>query len=342
MNRNELTLILKLLCHTKGISGDEFHPALMACKILQDHTHNAHFSHGNVVGTFGSTDANAPHVLLDAHIDQVGMIVTSVTDDGFVTVGNVGGIDRRLLPAQRVFIHTEKVDFDVPGIICNMPPHLTDGSEKVSKFEEIRVDTGYPPEELKKLIRPGDSVYFDGVTGGLPGGYFSSPALDDRCGIAAIVYALDLLKGETLPCRVTVQFSTEEEVGERGACIGCYAANPDIALAVDVSFAGDGKRSETGVMGKGPMIGFSPSLSREVSQDLKAAAKAEHIPWQYEVMNGTTGTNADRFSVCRGGVKAGTVSIPLRYMHTPAEVIDLEDVELAGKLIAAYLRRCGT
>ncbi|MBR2088435.1 MAG: M42 family peptidase, partial [Oscillospiraceae bacterium] len=101
------------------------------------------------------------------------------------------------------------------------------------------------------------------------------------------------------------------------------------------------KRSETGKMGAGAMIGYSPSLSREVSHALRNAAEAEEIPWQYEVMNGTTGTNADRFSVCREGVKACTVSIPLRYMHTPQEVIDIADVELTGKLLAAYLRRCG-
>ena len=184
-------------------------------------------------------------------------------------------------------------------------------------------------------------MYFDLFAEKLPGGYFAASALDDRCGIAAILYALDLLKNEQIPCRVTVQFSTEEEVGERGACIGCFAADPDIALAVDVSFAGDGKRSETGVMGKGAMIGVSPSLSYDISLALQSAADHEQIPWQYEVMNGTTGTNADRFSVCREGVKACTVSIPLRYMHTPAEVIDLNDVENTGKLIAAYLRRCG-
>ena len=211
----------------------------------------------------------------------------------------------------------------------------------MQKIEEVRIDTGYGADELRELVHPGDSVYFDGVTGMLPGGRFTSPALDDRCGVAAILYALDILKNEEIPCKVTIQFSTEEEVGERGAAIGCFAANPDIALAVDVSFAGDGKRHETGKFGAGAMIGLSPSLSREVTDDLHRAAMAEDIPVQYEVMNGTTGTNADRFSVCREGVRACTVSIPLDYMHTPAEVIDLDDVELTGRLLAAYLRRCG-
>ncbi len=331
-------MMMLSLCIRPGLSGDESAAAEAALFALKEYCPDAHISHGNVIGTFGSTDENAPHVLLDAHLDQVGLIVTSVTDDGFVTVGNVGGLDRRLFPVQRVFIHGKK---RIPGIICALPPHLTNGDEKVQKMEEVRIDTGYPADELRELVHPGDSVYFDGTAQELPGGCVTAPALDDRCGIAAILCALDLLQNEEIPCRVTVQFSTEEEVGERGACIGCFAANPDIAIAVDVSFAGDGKRSETGVMGKGAMIGVSPSLSHEVSLKLQSAAESEQIPWQYEVMNGTTGTNADRFSICREGVKACTVSIPLRYMHTPQEVIDPADVELTGKLLAAYLRRCG-
>lgn len=338
MNRNELTAMLKTLCGSKGVSGDEQDAASCACGMLREYAGNAHISHGNVIGTLGSTKENAPHVLLDAHLDQVGLIVTSVTEDGFLTVGNIGGLDRRLFPAQRVWVHGERA---IPGILCTMPPHLMDGGEKVQKIEEVRIDTGFPTDELKTLVHAGDSVYFDGTAAELPGGYFTAPALDDRCGIAAILCALDILKNEEIPCKVTVMFSAEEEVGERGAAIGCFAANPDIALAVDVSFAGDGRLSETGRMGGGAMIGFSPSLSREVSRDLQEAAESGGIPWQYEVMSGTTGTNADRFSVCREGVKACTVSIPLRYMHTPAEVIDLADVEYTGELIAAYLRRCG-
>lgn len=337
MTREALTETLTALCTARGISGDEKIAAHSALCCLKAYCPDAHISHGNVVGTFGSTDEAAPHVLLDAHIDQVGLIVTSVTDDGFVTVGNVGGLDRRLFPVQRVWIYGKRV---LPGIICALPPHLTHGGEKVQQIEEVRIDTGFSADELRGIVQPGDSVYFDGVTAEI-GGKFTSPALDDRCGVAAILYALDELSDEELPCKVTVQFSTEEEVGERGAAIGCFAANPDIALAVDVSFAGDKKLSKTGKMGWGAMIGFSPSLSREISDALTDAAHDNDIPYQVEVMAGTTGTNADRFSVCREGVKACTVSIPLDYMHTPCEVIDLTDVELTGKLLAAYLRRCG-
>lgn len=339
MKAQILADMLTALCGVTGISGNETNAALTALEFLKLYCPDAHISHGNVIGTCGSTEPDAPHVLLDAHIDQIGMIVTSITDDGFVTVGNIGGIDRRLLPAQRVQLHGRKL---LNGVICAMPPHLTSGDEKVQKFEEIRIDTGYDADTLRTLLAPGDSVTFAGCIARLQGDRFTAPALDDRCGVAAILCALHQLKDEALPCRVTVMFSTQEEVGERGAKIGCYAIDPDIALAVDVSFAqnlGDSE-AKTGKMGGGAMIGFAPSLSRTVSRALCEAADAEQIPWQYEVMEGTTGTNADQFSVCRSGVKACTVSIPLRYMHTPAEIISLADVRLTGDLLAAYLRRC--
>lgn len=337
MTRPALEALLTALCTAQGISGDETAAAEAACARLRDYCPDARIEKGNVVGSFGSQAPDAPHVLLDAHIDQVGLIVTDVTDDGFVTAGNIGGLDRRILPDQHVKIYGTK---PIDGILSCLPPHLTNGDEKVMTYETLRIDTGYPADELRQIVRPGDSILFCGVTSALPQGRFTSPALDDRCGVASILYALDLLQDEALACKVTVLFSTQEEVGERGAAIGCFTADPDIALAVDVSFAGDGKLHKTGVMGEGPMIGYSPSLSRDVSDDLTDAGREDGIPYQIEVMPGTTGTNADRFSICRGGVEACTVSIPLRYMHTPVEVIDLADVEATGQLLAAYLRRC--
>ena len=174
----------------------------------------------------------------------------------------------------------------------------------------------------------------------MAGGYVTSPSLDDRCGMAAILCAMEELQGQALPCSLSVLFSTQEELGERGAKIGAYTIAPDIALAVDVTFGDAGEK--VGVCGKGPLIGISPSLSRDVSDALIAAADAAQIPWQPEVMAGTTGTNADRFAVTRGGVRAGTVSIPLCHMHTPVEKIRTEDVALTGKLLAAYVRGCAS
>ena len=155
-----------------------------------------------------------------------------------------------------------------------------------------------------------------------------------------MLYALELLRDKELAYNVAVVFSSQEEVGERGAKTGAFEVDPDIALAVDVSFAyaiGEDE-SKCGYLGKGPMIGISPSLSREISDGLFAAARKADIPYQTEVMSGLTSTNADRYSVNRCGAKACTVSIPLRNMHTPVEVIDLADVELTAKLLAEFIK----
>ncbi len=325
------------LSEISGTSGSESKAAQLALGMLREYCPDAEIINGNVTGKFGVHREGLPSLLLDAHIDQIGFAVTYITDDGFIKVGNIGGIDRRLLPAQPVVVHGSR---DIKGVICSVPPHLTSGGSEVLEMDDVAIDTGLTKEELEKLVSLGDSVTFNVTCRDLIGSRITGGALDDRCGVASILYALELLKGSDLAYNVTVLFSTQEEVGERGAKIGAFEIDPDIALAVDVSFAyaiGE-EESKCGYLGKGPMIGISPSLSREISDELINTAKSDDIPYQIEVMSGLTGTNADRFSVNRCGAKACTVSIPLRNMHTPVEVIDLTDVEQTAKLLAAYIR----
>lgn len=331
--------LLSALTAPAGVSGSEMQIAKLAKTMLEPYCDTVEMVQGNVCGTLGGRRRERPHVLLDAHMDQIGFLVTAITEDGFVRVGNAGGLDYRLMPAQRVMLHGKK---EIPGVICCVPPHLQGGEEHVLSVTELAIDTGYSKEELERWVALGDSISFDMPLRELRGGRVAGASLDDRCGMAAILYAMELVQDESLPCSVSVLFSTQEELGERGAKIGAYTIAPDIALAVDVSFAlGHGDDPvKCGKLGGGPMIGISPSLSRDVYDALIAAAAEEQIPWQPEVMAGTTGTNADRFSVTRGGVRAGTVSIPLRYMHTPSELIQISDVEQTGRLLAAYLRGC--
>jgi endoglucanase len=325
------------LSEISGTSGSESKAAQLALGMLREYCPDAEIINGNVTGKFGVHREGLPSLLLDAHIDQIGFAVNYITDDGFIKVGNIGGIDRRLLPAQPVVVHGSR---DIKGVICSVPPHLTSGGSEVLEMDDVAIDTGLTKEELEKLVSLGDSVTFDVTCRDLIGSRITGGALDDRCGVASILYALELLKDSDLAYNVTVLFSTQEEVGERGAKIGAFEIDPDIALAVDVSFAyaiGE-EESKCGYLGKGPMIGISPSLSRKISDELINTAKSADIPYQIEVMSGLTGTNADRFSVNRCGAKACTVSIPLRNMHTPVEVIDLTDVEQTAKLLAAYIR----
>ncbi|MGN0630666.1 MAG: M42 family peptidase [Ruminococcus sp.] len=333
----DLRNILKTLSESAGVSGNESSAGETALELLKKYCPDAYTNNmGSVVGTINSSCENAPHILLDAHLDQVGFIVTAITDEGFVKVGSVGGLDMRIMPAQNVSLHGTKT---ISGVIASIPPHLSGGDRKVSEVTDLLIDTGYTKEELSAIISLGDRVTFDTPFLQLAGENIAAHSMDDRCGIAAVLYALELIDTENLPCKLSVLFSSQEEVGECGAETAAYSLNPDIAVAVDVTFAmGHGDDPvKCGKLGMGPMIGISPTLSAEVSRSLMNTAKEKDIPWQTEVMNGTTGTNADRFSVSRGGVKSCTLSVPLRYMHTPSEVISIEDVRNTGKLLAEWI-----
>lgn len=323
------------LADARGVSGDETAAAELALSMLKSYTDDCFIKNGNVIGRLGCKGAK-PHILLDAHIDQIGFTVTHITDDGFLKIAGCGGIDRRLLLAQQVTVLGSK---PLDGVICAIPPHLETDESKVPEMEDICVDVGLSKARAEEMISLGDKIVFSSRCEKLQGDRVTGAALDDRCGVAVILRSLELVKDKALQCELTVMFSTQEEVGERGAKIGAFDIEPDIAIAVDVSFAltSDDSELKCGKMGGGCMIGFSPVLDRELSQRFKAVAEKNDLPYQIEVMSGTTGTNADRFSVNKSGVKAVTLSIPLKYMHTPVEVISLSDVENTAQLIAAYI-----
>lgn len=331
----DLEKSIRSLADARGVSGDETDAAELALSMLKSYTDDCFIKNGNVIGRIGCKGAK-PHILLDAHIDQIGFTVTHITDDGFLKIVGCGGIDRRLLLAQQVTVLGSK---PLDGVICAIPPHLETDESKVPEIEDICVDVGLSKARAEEMISLGDKIVFSSRCEKLQGDRITGAALDDRCGVAAILRALELVKDEALQCELTVMFSTQEEVGERGAKIGAFDIEPDIAIAVDVSFALTAGDSEVkcGTIDGGCMIGFSPVLDRGLSKRFKAVAEKNDLPYQIEVMSGTTGTNADRFSVNKNGVKAVTLSIPLKYMHTPVEVISLSDVENTAQLIAAYI-----
>lgn len=327
------------LADAYGVSGDENSAAELALSYLKEYTSDCYIKNGSVFGNFGKREEGKKHTLIDAHIDQIGFVVTYITDDGFLKISNCGGIDRRLLLAQQVIVLGKE---NVRGVICSIPPHLEKGSDesKVPELSDICIDVGMTKEQAEKVISLGDKIVFSQHCADLLGDRITGAALDDRCGVAAVLRVVDILKNEKPSCSYTVLFSTQEEVGERGAKIGVYDVDPDIAIAVDVSFAltADDSELKCGRMGKGCMIGIAPTLDRELSKEMMRIAEKNGLSYQTEVMSGETGTNADRFSVNAGGVKAVTLSVPLKYMHTPVEVISLSDVENTAQLIAAYIK----
>lgn len=323
------------LADARGVSGDETNAAELALSMLKGYTDDCFVKNGNVIGRLGCKGSKL-HILIDAHIDQIGFTVTHITDDGFLKIAGCGGIDRRLLLAQPVTVLAKE---PLEGVICAIPPHLETDESKVPEMEDICVDVGLTKARAEELISLGDKIVFASRCVKLQGDRITGAALDDRCGVAAILRALELVKDKALHSEITVMFSAQEEVGERGAKIGAFDIEPDIAIAVDVSFAltADDSEVKCGKLGGGCMIGYSPVLDRGLSQTFKEIAEKRGLTYQIEVMSGTTGTNADRFSVNKGGARAVTLSIPLKYMHTPVEVISLSDVENTAQLIAAYI-----
>lgn len=324
------------LCQAQGLPGREEAAAHEIKLILEEMGLTPESdAMGNVWATFGQ---GKEHLLLDAHLDQIGLLVTGFEKGGFLRVGKSGGIDRRVLLGSPVVIHGRKT---LRGIVCCMPPHLTKGGEdEVPELEDMAIDTGLSDDELEKTVQLGDSVTFWAPITQLSGTRVTGAALDDRTGCAVLLRCAQLLKGQDMPRKVTVLFSSREEVGSQGAQTAAFRLQPDACIAVDVTFATQPGVSdkEGGKLGGGPMVGLSPVLSRRMAQKLFDLAKREQISVQTEVMEGRTGTTADSILTTRQGVPCCLLSIPQRSMHTPAEVCDLQDMEQAAQLLAAYAK----
>lgn len=324
------------LCSADGVSGEELSAADVAYKELTRFTDSAYVDgFGNVFAKIDNKKDKT--VLIDAHIDQVGFIVTYITADGFLKFSPVGGIDKRLLPAARVEILS--ASGRLPGVITSVPPHLSADSDKAPSYDELYIDAGLSFDEAKKLVPLGCRILFKGEPIELCGDRISSKALDDRAGVAVVLRALELA-GDLSEYNIDIAFSCQEETGESGAKMLSFRSECDLAIAVDVSFAvskGEDNK-KCGEMGKGAMIGIAPSLSKAFSDSLIKLAEEKDIPYQLEVMGGETGTDADAIGVSKGGVKTVTVSIPLKYMHTPVEVIELSDIENTAVLISEFLK----
>lgn len=330
-----------------GVAGQEGEAAEYGRELLKPFGKTRVTPLGSVVCTVSEANENAPHILLDAHIDEIGLVVTYIEEQGFLRVAAVGGIDRRLLLAAPVTVFGAET---IPGVICSIPPHLNkekDGG-KNKKVDEIYIDIGAASrEEAEKLVKPGARAVLDSKPRQLLNGIVTGKAIDDRAGCVSLLKALELLALEQKPlnCGLTVLFSAMEEVGDSpGAKTAAFEIAPTHALAVDVSFAytPDARREKCGDLKKGPMIGFAPILEHHISEKLCALAEEKGIPHQREVMGGATGTNADAIAVSRGGVKTALLSIPQKYMHTPIEAVAAEDVENTARLIAAYVRDLDT
>lgn len=332
----ELKEYLRRLCAAPGVNG-QAQAAETAAELLRPLTDEVTVDPlGSVIARRYCADHTAPTLLLEAHIDQVGFVVTGVDEKGFVRVAPCGGVDRRALPAAEAVVYGDK---PYRGVFCSVPPHLATEST-LPEIEAMGLDIGLTPAEAKKAVKPGDRAVFAPTFSEMGPHRVCAPALDNRAGCAAILYALEQLKDIALPCHLAVVFASKEEVGGHGALAAAFGTAPHAAVVTDVSFAvtPDADAAKCGRLGGGAMLGYAPLLDSALIARLEGLAEEFSISTQPEVMGRTTGTDADKISVTRAGVPTALLSIPLRYMHTPTEVVDLRDVEAVGALMAALAK----
>lgn len=292
---------------------------------------------GNIIATIQSTVKDAPTVLLEAHMDEIGFIVTAVNEQGFLKVSACGGVDYRCLAATRVTVWGNAV---LEGVFCSMPPHLQDEKSTKSLSEDaLYTDVGLSVEEAKKQVPIGSFISFQKHFERMHDTCICANALDNRAGMTAVLYALSLLDATHLPFTVKVLFATGEELGCRGAGVGAFCADASAAIVTDVSFAltPDAPKHACGKMGEGAMLGIAPTLTHTLTMQLKTVMENQNIPFQTEVCGGKSGTDADVIGTVRTGIPTALLSIPLKYMHTPVEMVNIRDICAVGEAMAALI-----
>lgn len=307
--------------------------ALIAKSELQKYAEVSDFG---TAGIIAKIDGGCERtLLLDAHIDEVGFVVTSVFEDGFLKVAAVGGIDPRILPDTRVTVHgKDKVD----AVFTSTPPHLAKNESEAVSLDDILLDTGLGADAANK-ISVGDYVTFKQSFSPLLGSRVTGKSLDDRAAVYCLLELAKKIHGKPLSYNLIISLSEQEELGTRGAVTAAFASECDEAVAIDVSFGNQPGVSpdECGRLGDGVMIGISPVLNKKMTDRFISLAEEKGIPHQFEVMGGRTGTDADVITVSKSGIPTALLSIPLRNMHTPVEVVDTADIDTVVNLLSAYI-----
>ncbi|WP_211265958.1 M42 family metallopeptidase [Alicyclobacillus ferrooxydans] len=294
---------------------------------------------GNVIATVhGFGGKSAPSIMLSAHMDEIALVVTKIEAGGFLRVAQSGGFDPRTLVGQEVVVHSRET---LRGVIGSKPPHLTSPEErkKAAPLEDLYIDVAMAEERVRSLVRVGDRVTLHRETMELLNHRVSGKALDNRTSIAIILETLKYLQGLKHQADVIAVASVQEEVGMRGAATAAYGVNPDIAIAIDVTFADMPGQDpdESFKLGAGPAVSFGPNIHPKVFRGLRDTADKNGIPYQLELSQGPTGTDGAAFQIARRGLATGVIGIAIRYMHCSVETGSYDDIVSCGRLLAHYI-----
>ncbi len=325
--------ILKRLCEAsyEAAPSSETHKAIIEImeplseKITTDNL-------GNIICTVKSEGKK--HVVLSAHADKIGMVVTAIDKaTGMLKCAKAGGVDNRTLAASRVKVTGKK---EIMGCVTSTPPHLTKGDRTaVPAIEDLYIDCGLSYDEISEIVSAGDRVEYYSPAHELLNSRFTGAYMDNSAGCTAVIKACEKLLNEGTDNRITAVFTTREETGKGGAIASFTALQPDFAFITDVSFGkAPGVPPEmSSPLGSGGMICISPILQKEMSDFLIRTAEKNEIPYTVEVMGSRTMTDSDVAVTAGKGIRTGLVSIPLTNMHTPVETLDIKDVDAVADIL---------
>jgi len=336
---------LEKLSNACGVTGREEEVRNLLIKLMKPYADEITVDKLENVIAIKKGRKGSPRVMIAAHMDEIGLMVKTITKEGFLQFAKMGGIDDRILLAQKVIVHTQKGS--LLGVIGSKPPHIQKEEErkKVITYDQLFIDVGAENlEGAKKLgVRVGDPVSFDVKYAKLTSDVVTGKAFDDRVGCAIIIETLKQLK--STDCTLYAVGTVQEEVGLRGAATATFGIDPDVGIALDVTVAGDvpGVREfETNMkMGKGPVLTVADAGLITHPKVLRLLRDtAEEIKIDYQIETGLPGsTDAARMSMTRQGVPSGTISVATRYIHSPAGILSLKDVEKSAELMVAAIHQ---
>jgi putative aminopeptidase FrvX len=336
--------LLKALLEAPGPSGHEEEPARIWREAASEFADVTSDTLGTSFARVRAGDG-APTLAIVGHIDEIGVVVTNIEEGGLLSFTPIGGISPEMLNGQRVQLLTR--DGRIPGAIARkrIPPEQLRARPR-TELSDLHIDVGAKDrEDAERLVRVGDAGVWDGPTAELPNNRLVSKALDNRLGAyIALEAARRVAEAGDAQVDVVAVAAVQEEIGLYGARAAAYGLDPQVAIAVDVTPAtdvpgGDARRAGRIELGMGAMIARGPTLNRHLTELLGEAAEADGIPHAYEIYSRTTSTDADEIHLARAGIPTGLVSIPTRYLHSPNEICDLDDLEAIVKLIVSFARR---
>lgn len=294
---------------------------------------------GSLIGIKRATQplAQPRRIMLAAHMDEIGMMVRDIVD-GFVYIHRISGVDNRIMLSQPVIVHGKQ---PLPGIVASVPPHLLTAEmrQKYPSFDELVIDLGLPAAEVESLVRIGDLITMDATMIDLNGSRVAGKVMDDRACVAAVTACLHELQSLQHSWDVYAVATVQEETGLLGAMTAAYAVQPDIAIALDVTFgAQPGVDADTASeIGGGPVISTGPNFHTKLVEKIKETARSNELKFQDDVIPGASGTDAWAIQVAREGIPTSLLSIAIRNMHSPVETLDIRDITRTGRLMARFI-----